>query len=396
MKLNKIFGPSTLVAAAFIGPGTITTCTLAGVQEGYTLLWALLFSTGATMVLQEMASRLGFVTREGLGESIQKQFGSSSYKWFIYGLVISAILIGNAAYEAGNISGGVLGLQLLFGEFTFWPLILGIAGIALLYFGKYKNFENLLIGLVILMSICFIITAIMVKPDVGALFKGFNPFNFAEWNLLLILGLIGTTVVPYNLFLHASTISKKWPETASLKDIRTENNFSILLGGIISMLIIITAAASRGSVTEVSNAKDLAIQLQPLFGDSATIFMGLGLLAAGFSSAITAPIAAAYAAKGIFSFRDESDMRFRLIWFIIIVIGIVVSLSGIKPIPIIKFAQIANALLLPFIASYLFYLCNRKNILGEHVNSFWSNLLGGGVILVATILSLRTFYLLFS
>ena len=123
--MKKIFGPSTLVAAAFIGPGTLTTCTLAGVQSGYTLLWAMLFAIIATIVLQEMAARLGFATQEGLGEAFNKQFSKGIARYVVFFLVIGAILIGNAAYEAGNISGGVLGLDVLVGESWIWPISSG-------------------------------------------------------------------------------------------------------------------------------------------------------------------------------------------------------------------------------------------------------------------------------
>ncbi len=131
-------GPATLVAAAFIGPGTITVCTLAGAGYGYSLLWALLFSVITTIVLQEMAARLGFVTKNGLGEALRSQLSHPILRNFAIILVLSAIVLGNAAYEAGNISGAVLGLQPLTGQIfeREWICFL-IAGIAfmILYVG---------------------------------------------------------------------------------------------------------------------------------------------------------------------------------------------------------------------------------------------------------------------
>ncbi|MEN0006898.1 MAG: divalent metal cation transporter, partial [Bacteroidota bacterium] len=138
MNLKKYFGPSTLVAAAFIGPGTLTTCTIVGVQTSYSLLWAMLFAIAATIVLQEMAARLGFVTQEGLGEAFRKQFTQPLSRYLVFFLVIGAILVGNAAYEAGNISGGILGLDLLVGEYQLWPVIIGIVCFTLMYFGGYQ------------------------------------------------------------------------------------------------------------------------------------------------------------------------------------------------------------------------------------------------------------------
>ncbi|MGB5383684.1 MAG: Nramp family divalent metal transporter [Lutimonas sp.] len=389
--LKKYFGPSTLVAAAFIGPGTLTTCTIVGVQTGYQLLWAMLFSILATIVLQEMAARLGYATQSGLGEALNKEFPKGIARYLVFFLVIGAILIGNAAYEAGNISGGVLGLDLIAGEMKLWPILIGIFCFLILFFGRYKWVEKILIGLVIIMSLCFLITAILVKPDLKEVFKGFVPSMPSGDAFLLIMALIGTTVVPYNLFLHASTISKKYSVDSSLKDLRIENAVSIILGGIISILIIITAASSANELTEIDSAKDLAVQLEPLFGKSAKWFMGIGLMAAGISSALTAPLAAAYAAKGLFGWKDgEKNLKFRSVWMVILLIGIYVSISNLERVLVIKFAQITNAILLPFVAIYLLYISNSKKILAKFTNSLFTNILGVIVILFTLILSIRT------
>ena len=390
INFKKYFGPSTLVAAAFIGPGTITTCTIAGVQTGYQLLWAMLFAIFATIVLQEMAARLGYATQKGLGEAFNHQFKSGISRYLVFFLVIGAILVGNAAYEAGNISGGVLGLDLLFGNLKLWPIIIGTLCFSLMFFGQYKWIERILIGLVILMSICFLITAIMVRPSILELLQGFIPTSVSSENFLLIMAIIGTTVVPYNLFLHASTISKKWSEEDSLQDLRIENRTSIIFGGLISILIIITAASSAETLTEVNSAKDLAVQLEPLFGPAAKWFMGIGLMAAGISSALTAPLAAAYAAKGLFGWSDdEKAPKFRLIWITILVSGVLVASTSFKPVQIIQFAQITNAILLPLIAIYLLYVSNSKSLLGRYVNGWVSNVLGVIVVLITILLSLK-------
>lgn len=388
-RFKHIFGPSTLVTAAFIGPGTVTTCTLAGVESGYTMLWAMLFAIIATVVLQEMSARLGFVTGEGLGESFHRVFTNRAVRYIVFFIVIGAILIGNAAYEAGNLSGGVLGLELLIGDYWISPLILGSICFALLWIGSFKVLERVLIGLVIVMSCFFLLTAIIVQPDLSAIANGFIPSKSSFSNLNLILGLIGTTVVPYNLFLHASTISKKYDKSASLKDIRTENRSSIIIGGVISMLIIITAAASAGTILKVNSAADLAIQLEPVFGSYAKTLMGVGLFAAGISSTLTAPIAAAYAAKGLFGWKEE-DLRFRAVWMVILLIGIIVAMSGLKPIPVIQFAQITNAILLPFVAVFLLYVCNSTEQLGKYTNKPSTNVIAVLILLLTFILSIRS------
>jgi len=389
MELKKYFGPATLVTAAFIGPGTVTVCTLAGANSGYTLLWALAFSIFATIVLQEMAARLGFITQKGLGAAIRKNTPEGFLRLLFFFIVVSAILIGNAAYEAGNISGAVLGMNLVFGTFQFWPVVIGAIAAIFLFIGNYKFLESLLIGLVITMSLCFIITAFVLQPSFVEIAKGFVPSSDA--NFLTVLALIGTTVVPYNLFLHAASISEKYKPDAQLSDIRKENFVSILLGGLVSMAILIVAAtAMQGMSGDISSASDMAIQLEPLLGSWAKYVMALGLFSAGVSSAITAPLAAAYAARGIFGWENtKTSSKFRLVWMCILLIGVIFSSLGFKPITIIQFAQIANGLLLPIIAIYLLYMMNRKDLLGRFVNSSIQNAFGLFVIIITLFLSFR-------
>lgn len=168
-------GPGPLVAAAFIGPGTVTLCSIAGLDFGFSLLWTLLLSVIATIVLQEMAARLGIISQKGLSEVIKNEIKNPLTKNIVIILILSAIVIGNAAYEAGNISGGVLGLETVFGEkylnllnyhINFYSVILGLIAFSLLFLGNYKILEKSLIFLVIIMSLSFIITAIITKPDI--------------------------------------------------------------------------------------------------------------------------------------------------------------------------------------------------------------------------------------
>jgi NRAMP (natural resistance-associated macrophage protein)-like metal ion transporter len=386
-----------LVTAAFIGPGTLTTCTLVGVTTGYELLWVMLFSVLATITLQEMSARLGLITQKGLGEAFNRQFTTGVTRLFGLFLIIGAVLIGNAAYEAGNLAGGVLGIELIFGQSHLWPLLIAFFSFTALYFGRYRWLEKILIALVLAMSFCFLLTVIMVRPNLSDILSGFIPVNLSADRLLLILALLGTTVVPYNLFLHASVVSKKWHHPDDLKALRWENAGSIAIGGLISIFIILTAASSSSQVEGVNSAADLAIQLEPLAGAGARWLMGTGLMAAGLSSALTAPMAAAYAAKGLFKWPDnETDYRFRLVWMVILGIGLLVTLTDLERVLIIKFAQITNALLLPLVAIYLLYLSNQSSIMGKYRNGLMINVLGGFVILVALLLSFRTLNTVFN
>lgn len=398
---SKYFGPSTLVTAAFIGPGTLTICTLAGVGAGYALLWALLFSVLATIILQEMTARLGLVTQDGLGEAIRKELTNPTTRIIGVLLILSAIVIGNAAYEAGNISGAMLGLNGLISEasvdvggfqLNIWPILVFIISFWLLYSGSYKRIERFLIALVVIMSIVFLTTAIVVQPSLSAIFTGLFVPSLSGDDIFLVIGLIGTTVVPYNLFLHASSVREKWTSTDELSDLRKENMVAIGLGGIISMSIVITSAAAfANSDSGVNNIADMATQLEPLLGKWSTLFLGMGMFAAGISSSITAPLAAAYAANGVLGWGlGLKDLKFRFVWFVVLSLGAIFSVVGYSPIEVIRFAQVANGVLLPVIAIFLLYIMNRSELLGSFKNSKLQNVLGLIVIAVSLLISFRT------
>jgi len=395
----KNIGPGPLVAAAFIGPGTVTMCTLSGVGFGFALLWAMVLSIIATIVLQEMAARLGIISQKGLSEIIRSEIKNPLFKTLAIILILSAIVVGNAAYEAGNISGGVLGLETIVGNpsfeigsitFKILPFIIGIVAFILLYIGNYKVLEKALISLVILMSLAFLTTAIMTKPDLGEVFKGAFIPKFPDNSILMIIGLIGTTVVPYNLFLHASLVKEKWKNTSDLKFARKDTLIAIILGGIVSMCIIISAAAIQD--TEINNAADLAQGLEPLFGNFSKYFLAIGLFAAGITSAITAPLAAAYVASGCLGWSSNmKTKKFRIVWMFILIVGVLFSSFGIKSIEIIKFAQIANGLLLPIVAGFLLWIVNKSSILGKHKNNLTQNILGFIIMIIIVLLAVATF-----
>ena len=377
MKWFRDIGPGVLIAAAFIGPGTVTLCTIAGASFGYSLIWAIILSTFSTIVLQEMSLRIGLVTRMNLAEVIRTSIKSVLLNRFIILLIISSILIGNAAYEAGNITGASLGISAIINNqsVNYFPILIGLIAFIILYQGNYKILERSLISLVLLMSISFFITAIMTKPDITNMLNGIFKPKVNSDNLLIILGLIGTTVVPYNIFLHSSLVSEKWNSIHKLRVARLESFISILLGGLISLSIIITAASVTNQ--NITGVIDLAEGLEPLYGKFAIYFLGIGLFASGITSSITAPLAAAYVAKSCFGWNDSlKSKRFRMVWIFILIIGVSASMVNINPIEIIKFAQFSNSLLLPIIAIILLWLINNKNIISSEYNYRYQNVLG--------------------
>ena len=394
--MRQHFGPGAMVAAAFIGPGTVTTATLAGGNFGFTLLWAVAFSVIATLVLQEMTCRLGVVGKLGLGDAIVQKTRSRGLYIPAAALVICAIFIGNAAYEAGNITGAAVGLpKFSVLDINLWGVFIGAVAFLLLASGKFRLIEHVLVGLVVCMALVFVGTAVVVAPPFLEILKGLITPTLPENGILVIIGLIGTTVVPYNLFLHAATLKRHAADGVTLAEARRDITISVLGGGLITLCIVITAAAALyGSGAPVVSLNDLAPTLQPLLGDSSSTFLAIGFLAAGLSSAITAPLAAAYAVTEIVQLRPELKNRvFRWTWQSVIIAGVLFASLSLKPLQLILLAQIANGALLPVIALFILWVSNDKTLLREHSNNRIQNLLGCAVVGITLVLGLRSILL---
>lgn len=385
----KNIGPGALVAAAFIGPGTVTSCSTSGANYGYTLLWAMLLSVISVIIMQSMAARLGIVSKMGLGQALRAKFTSKVARILLAILVIAAVFVGNIAYETGNISGSVLGVQAAIPAANnstakiILAIVIGIVAFVLLWSGSYKYIEKFLTALVVIMGVVFFVCAFAAKPNWGEVFKGLFGFQVPDGSSwMTIAALMGTTVVPYNIYLHASSASKKWSEGDDVADglanSRLDSILSIGLGGLISMAIIICAGATiHVTGGEIKSGGDMAAALQPLLGSWATVMFGIGLFAAGISSALTAPLAAAFASTGILGWdEDLKNKKFKIFWIIVLAFGIFATcVLGASPTEIILFAQAANAFLLPITGILLLIVANDKNIMKEYVNKLWFNIL---------------------
>ncbi len=384
-------GPGLLVTAAFIGPGTIVTSSRAGASFAFALLWAVLFSTVATVVLQEMAARLGLVTGFGLSEAMRRTFGSPAARVLALGLVAVAITFGNAAYETGNLLGASLGLEIVSGiPPRLWAVLIAAGAFALLASGTYRVIQSVLVALVVLMSFVFLLTAILVRPPLGELLHGTLVPSIPPGSLLTVIALIGTTVVPYNLFLHASAVQEKWPlgkvpTEQALTESRFDTVVSVALGGLVTAATVVAATPLFTRGIDASTPAVVADQLEPLFGTGGRAFFGVGLFAAGVTSTITAPLAAAYATCGALGLpRDLRSRPFRLVWALVIATGLTLALLGGSPTEAIILAQAANGLLLPVVALFLLRVVNDSDLMGAFKNGPLANGLGGLVVLVVT------------
>lgn len=341
----------SVISAAFIGPGTVTTAVTAGAQFQLQLLWAVTFSTVACILLQEISARITISSGLTFGESLVKKFGASTgrvLQWVVGGSVI----FGCAAYEAGNILGAVAGLQLLT-PIGSTVLTFGVTATSavILWVGGKNWISNLMMALVVIMGVAF--AALAFSQEIA----GFDLLSSAvvpvipdgaEW---IVLGLVGTTIVPYNIFI-GSGISKG--ETIPL--MRVGLAISITIGGLITAAILIAGV----SLEKFSSFAELSEIISRQVGDWGGLALALGLFAAGFSSAITSPYAAALIARTVFGFQREGAIR--AVWASVLLTGFLFGISGVKPIPVILAVQAINGLVLPLLTLYLILIVNDRSL----------------------------------
>ncbi len=377
----------SVIAAAFIGPGTVTTAAQAGSDFRFALAWALLFSVVACLVLQEASGRISVLTGSELGSAIRGRFVGSRWGKAAPLLVAAGIILGCAAYEAGNLLGGVAGLRLMSDAAPAGlTAMTGAAAAALLFTGRVRWIARALGSLVAVMGAAFLVTAVRLGPDLGDLLSGLFVPSVPAGSTVLVLGLIGTTVVPYNLFLGSALA-----RGSGLGEMRWGLAVAIIGGGVISIGVLVVGSALGGGLEYGRLAEVLGDRL----GKGAEVSLAVGLFAAGFTSAITAPLAAALTARSLLGTSDdprwtERSPRFRAVWVCVLATGIGFGVSGLRPIPVIILAQAFNGLLLPMVAIFLWIAMNDRALLGDGgVNSRIQNLVTGAVVLVCVVLGVR-------
>ncbi|CAN5389296.1 Nramp family divalent metal transporter [soil metagenome] len=365
----------SVISAAFIGPGSVTTAARAGSLFQLNLLWAVTFATLGCIFIQEISARLTIVSGITMGQALARKYGNQKSAWLKYVLGIP-VIIGCAAYEAGNILGAVSGLNLMSGaNIKVLTVIVTLLVGVILWTDKREIIFWLMASLVGLMGVAFLVLA----ADTHFTFKEYLDYSLIPripvGSELLALGLVGTTIVPYNVFL-GSGISKG--QTVPL--MRLGLTISVVIGGLITATILIAGT----TVKSFTNFNELADALVRNGGAVSGWILGVGLFAAAFGSAITSPYAASIIASSVFDWKTKWQ---KLTWIIILMTGFAFGMSGIKPVPLIVAAQAVNGLILPLITAYLILLINDSNIIpSQQQHSLTYNIIllltFGGVLLM--------------
>lgn len=341
----------SVISAAFIGPGTVTTSVTAGSNYGLSLLWAVTFATFGCIALQELSARITIASGLTFGESLLKKFGPRNgrlLQWIVGGTVV----FGCAAYEAGNILGAVAGLNLMTGipNFILTIAVTLVSGAVLMWKGK-DLISNLMTLLVVVMGVAFAALAFSQDFTIADLAVSTVTPVIPTGSEMIVLGLIGTTIVPYNIFIGAG-ISKG--QTIPL--MRTGLAISVAVGGAITAAILIAGI----SIKDFNSFQEIAAAMSQQVGQWGAYALALGLFAAGFSSAITSPFAASLVATTVFGL--SSPWKVRIVWMLVLLTGFAFGISGVRPIPVILAVQALNGLILPLITLYLIIIVNDVTI----------------------------------
>ena len=360
----------SVISAAFIGPGTVTTAAKAGASQGMALAWALVFSTLGCLVLQEAAARLSIAGGKSLGQALTR-----GRRW-----VVGAVVFGCMAYEAGNLLGAYSGLDLVSGVPREVALLL-LVGVAagLLAWGRAANLSKLLGALVLVLGLAFLLLAFRNPPPAAETLTGMLVPSLPEGAGLLVIGLVGTTIVPYNLFL-GNGIGR--PEDG-LAAMRFGLTISVVLGGVFSLAIMAVATGMPGAFS----FENLATYLQQEAGAMGPYLLAGGLFVAGLTSSLTAPLAAGLAVRSILP-ADRAMRGYHITWFTVLAVGLTVGLLKVQVVPVIIMAQALNGFVLPLVAGFLFWAVNQPSLLGEHTNGRAANILFVVVLTVSGYLGL--------
>ena len=391
-------GPGFLIVGSFIGPGTVTSSTRAGANFGHMLFWCILFSVIAVIVMQGMAARLGIITQKDLAQNLVDDFADRPLlRNLLCGLVAIAIAIGGFAYMAGDLTGTSLGISALTGISTrIIAPVWGCCILLILFFAgdAVKHLEKLLGVCVVVMCVVFLVTMVVVKPDIGELMQGCIP-RVPEGGIMTCLSLIGTTVVPYNMFLHAASARRTWHSPEELPLCAFGTNVPMIIGGIVTGSIMITSATVMRGMP-VNNAMDMAKQLEPTLGSFAQPFMAIGLVSAGVSSAVCTPIGVSYVLAGLFGWQtNSSDKRYTATNAAVLITGIIIAALGTNPLALIMTAQAVNGIVLPVVVGVTLYLTSREPIMGKYKNGAVSIVLGLAIFGISLILGLSSFISVF-
>jgi NRAMP (natural resistance-associated macrophage protein)-like metal ion transporter len=365
-----ILGPGLISANAGNDAGGIITYASAGSQFGYRMLFLMILITVALVVVQEMCSRLGAYTGEGLGALIREQFplrsGASA---------MVLLFVANAGLTVSEFAGVGASME-IFGVSRYIAVPLALVGIwAITVFGNYSIAERvcLVMGLVFL---AYPIAALLGHPHWGTVASHlFWPhFLHTKAFLLLAVALIGTTITPYMQFYLTSAVVDKGVTPKTYKGERIDTINGAILSDVVSIFIIIATAAAIGGTGPLSSVGQAAAALHPVAGEAASKLFAFGLLGAALLAAAVVPLSTAYAISETAGVERSLSRKLREapffygIYTLQLVVGATIALLPGNAVSLVINAQVLNGFITPVLLTYILVLANRRSVLGDAAN----------------------------
>jgi len=400
--LKRIFafaGPAYLISVGYMDPGNWATDLEGGSRFGYALIWVILMSNLMAVLLQTLSARLGIVTGKDLAQACRSEYSrtASIALWILCEIAI-------AACDLAELLGTILGLNLLFGLPLLWGAFVTLLDTFLLLAIQrlgIRKMEAFILSLISIIAAGFIVNLFLAKPDWSAAAAGLLP-SIPTGSLYIILGIIGATVMPHNLYLHSSLVQTR--RVSRLVDSKAQAcrynlmDSAIALNGaffINSAILILAAAVFHRHgivVTEIQQAHQLLTQL--LGTRSAAIAFGLALLAAGQSSTLTGTLAGQIVMEGFVKIRLRPYLR-RLITRAIALVPavIVIAISGDEgTYRLLIFSQVILSLQLPFAIVPLVHFTSDKLKMGSFASKSWVKVLAWATSIVIIALNAQLVY----
>ncbi len=387
-----IMGPGIVTQNVDNDAGGITTYSLAGAGFGYALLWTLIPITIALYVVQEMASRLGAVTGHGLADLIRERYG---VRWTT--LVMLALLLADFGNTMAEFSGLAAGGE-IFGVSKYVLVPLGALAVWILVVkGTFRSVERVFL-IASAFYISYIISGALARPDWGQVLRAtVTPsFSIKADYILMLVGVVGTTIAPWMQFYLQSAVVEKGITTKEYGYTRTDVLVGSIMTDVVAWFIIVACGATIfAHHLHIETAKDAALALRPLAGQYAAALFGLGLINASLFSASVLPLATAHYVCEALGFEAGVNRTIRQApafygLYIALIAGasIVVLLPGAPLLSILFLSQVANGVLLPFILVFMLLLVNNKRLMGAYTNSRAFNVVAWVTVVVMIILTL--------
>jgi Mn2+/Fe2+ NRAMP family transporter len=387
-----IMGPGIVTQNVDNDAGGITTYSLAGAWFGYSLLWTMIPITIALYVVQEMAARLGAVTGHGLADLIRERYGVRTTT-----LVMLTLLLADFGNTMAEFSGLAAGGE-IFGISKYILVPIGALAVWLLVVkGTFRSVERIFLT-ASAFYISYVISGVLAHPNWGEVLRAtMTPsFSLHADYLLMLVGVVGTTIAPWMQFYLQSAVVEKRITVKEYGYTRADVFIGSIMTDVVAWFIIVACGATIfAHHLHVETVKDAALALFPLAGHYAGAVFAFGLINASLFSASVLPLATSYYVCEALGFESGVDRTIRQApvfygLYIALIVGAcaVVLLPGAPLLQILFLSQVANGILLPFILIFMLLLVNRKRLMGAYTNSRTFNAIAWVTVIVMVVLTL--------